>query len=362
MEKKKRFAATPAAKMSAPRSGPKSNGLKINNMIDFKDDKFYYYMFYLGQIENVPLQTKFPTVQWNGDNPRKEIFILTVAEAKTIEKQSMYATSVTDEQFKEKSGSVKVTTSVGFPVGVGIEASVEAGYTEGWGKSKGETWENSYTQAEKSSKEETHRVDVSFDSTNEIGYYRYVLFGSIDVYALVIYDPAKPKNGYTVKTISDVAVPYYGLDYSTSSRFDDQKPEELPFDLSLLDGLGYEPKKDYSTSPPPPSPPPLAPGETKFSKTFLEAKGERNIRIKGDDGSEHADYITTKFDLTKLKKAGYKSFSIVVKYNVKGIDESNMQFWIIKGHGREGKESWFYKEWDHGGSGKDQWWGGRVHR
>ncbi len=95
---------------------------------------------------------------------------------------------------------------------------------------------------------------------------------------------------------------------------------------------------------------------TEFSRTFSEKTGERNIRIIDTNGSEHVDYITTNFDLAELKKAGYKNFSIVVKFDMKGIYNADSELWIRKGHGLKGKE-WYYWYWDHGGGGEDRYWG-----
>ncbi len=257
----------------------------------------------------------------------------------------MYATSVTDEQFDQANVNVSVSASVGLPF-ANIETTVEAGYTTGWNKSTGETWENSYTQAVETTTGTSQSIEVAFDSTYAEGFYRYVLFGLIDVYALVIYDPDKQNDGFTVKMISDVVSSFYALDYSPDARFNDQKPEELPFDVSLLDGLGYEPGTDYST--PPPQLP--DPGETKYTHTFSVASGQRDKRITEDDGREYCDEITTFFELDKLTATGYKSFSITVKYDAKEINDQWMQLWIRKDHGRNGKQ-WFYKYWDHGGSG-----------
>ncbi|MDR2900275.1 MAG: hypothetical protein LBV20_01975 [Treponema sp.] len=343
-----RFIATPGAEL-APRSTAADNGLGINNMIDFRDSTYYYYMFYLGRMDSVPLQIDFPALRWSGSNPRTESFEMTTATATTIEEASSYANSVTDEQYSEASVEVSVTASAGFPL-VGVESTVTAGYTSGWSKSSTETWETSYSKAEEYSLANAHAISVDFDGDDAEGYYRYVLFGTLDVYALVIYDPAKPEAGYTVKTISDVLGTYYDLDYSTSVLFDDEAPEELPFDASLLDKLGYKPERDISEMVQ------LDAGNTQHMQTFSPANGARDIRIREDNGQEHCDTITTNFDLTKLRASGYTKIEIAVDYDVKGIDESDMELWIRKGHGRTGKQ-WLYRIWDHGGSGKDEWWG-----
>ncbi len=94
---------------------------------------------------------------------------------------------------------------------------------------------------------------------------------------------------------------------------------------------------------------------TKFSRTFSEETGERNIIIKDTNGSEHVDEITTNFDLAELKSLGYKRFSIDVDFDMQGIYNADSELWIRKGYGRNGKE-WFYWKWDHGGSGEDRYW------
>ncbi|MDR2900618.1 MAG: hypothetical protein LBV20_03745 [Treponema sp.] len=337
--KRTRYIATPASEVpSASKPNPE--------IIDFKDSNYWYYMIYLGQMEAVPLQTDSPTVRYSGI-ANDVTFTTTTATAETIEEQTSYATSTTEEQYGESSVNVTVGAEVNAPF-ASASVSVEAGFMEGWNKSESETWENSYTEAVTTSEQQDRSVTIPFDNTKVSGYYRYVLFGSLDVYALVMYNISTQE--YAVKTISDVVTSYYDVDYSPSSRFDDQEPAEITFDEKILETLNYEPTTDITPELPiEPLPEPLV---TQFVKVFSSPNNGRDKRINDSDNGW--DYITANFDVPRLKAEGYTRFSMHVSFDVKGIDDGYQVLWI--NNGITGAQ-WNYGRWDHGGNGLDEWWG-----
>ncbi len=339
-----KYVATPVSAMPAG----------TQTKTDFRDDNYYYYIFYLGKLENVPLQTpdQYQYYRYSGNNYTRS-FTTTYAETQTIEEQSSYATSVTEEQYHEASvtAGIEVTASAGAIFAKAeTTVSVETGYTGGWNKSTNDTWTNSYTKAETFSVENAETIEFSFDSSCAEGYYRYILFGTLDVYTVVIYDPATEQ--YELNTFSVIVAQGFDLDYSASSTFDDYEIPELPLEPSLLENLGYQPETYYSANELPP-PGGNQPGalKVKYQTVFNIANGQRDKKVTDNDGV--LDYVTCDFDIEALKTAGYTSFNLRITFDIKEVNDGYQDLWIMKNHTRYGTE-WHHQQYDHLGGGS---WG-----
>jgi hypothetical protein len=317
------------------------------DMISFRDDDYYYYMFKLGEMQAVPLQDNATVIRYSGNAPSLT-FTTTTTTATTVEETTTHATSVTEGQYHEASVKVTATAEAGALIAK-TSLSVEAGYTGGWNKDETETWENSYSTAETYSQENSTSATYTIDDDYELGYYRYILLGDLDVYTLVIYDPKTEE--YTFKTISDVTEQYWDLDYSPNSRFDDQIPQELPFDVSLLNDLNWKPTDYISPDDLPVDDLPLV---TTYTQVLSPSNGigGRDRWITHDDGQW--DYFTTNFDIDRLKAAGYKTMRIYVKFGCKESSDGYQEMWIYKYHGAG--SLWHYAKYDHGGTGTSGWW------
>ncbi len=206
----------------------------------FKDEDFYYYMYYLGRIENVPLQSDSEvTVQQHTGVPYSYTFSTTSTTVSSIETQISKAnencSSWQEEEFI--SGELKVKYEKEFPTNskAGLEIAIKGGYQHTWGGESTTIMEESIVETKEYSEEYSKEITVSFDENLEKGFYRYILMGDIDVFATIVYNVAE--NVYYCENINTIASRYYTLDYSKDSEFLPATNQNLPFDCPDLSTL-----------------------------------------------------------------------------------------------------------------------------
>lgn len=216
-----------------------------------RDDNYYYYTLYLGYIENVPLNENVPFHKYEG-NAYTKTFKESSTTVSTITQQSASLTkrcisnSQTDSSNNTVTGLVKIGTDT-FPVGGEISHSFE------WGSESTETNSltnmsaNSYVQAEEVSKTYTDETSFSFDSSCKIGYYRYIMIGTFDVYAIVLAELDELDNvvNYYVDYKTVLAGYGFTLDYSENSKFTDHEYEQLTLNLNAI--VNLPPPTEYIT-------------------------------------------------------------------------------------------------------------------
>lgn len=195
------------------------------NMISYRDEDHYYYMFYLGELNGVPLQTDAEAFYYGGNDY-------------TYSFQKGYNTS------QSISGAVKRSVgyctswtknfSAGGTVNIAEIASFDLGYSKQWGQSATSSAESSYEKASSYSESYQASFEVSFDDRYPVGFFRWILYGDLDVFAAIVYD--LDSGDYSCENYSVVASQYFMLDYSAESgRFQDGTYEMLPFDLTQED-------------------------------------------------------------------------------------------------------------------------------
>ena len=197
----------------------------MDDMISYRDEDHYYYMFYLGELNGVPLQDDAEAFQFNGN-----------AYTYSFQKEQSSSSSIANSVKRAVQECTSWTESFQFGAVVGIKniASIDTGYSEQWGGSTSSTAESSYEEAFNYAQKQVSSFSITFDERYSVGYYRWIMFGDLDVYAAIEYDLRTGE--YVIDNYSVIAAQYFTLDYSpTSGRFNEGAYEQLPFDMNASD-------------------------------------------------------------------------------------------------------------------------------
>ncbi|MHB9295142.1 hypothetical protein PilKf_00883 [Pillotina sp. SPG140] len=177
------------------------------------DDYNYYYVFLLGHINRVPLAYR-QAVFYDGRTSVSIGYSRSEATEESIEQSLETATENSVSSSMSHNWGLEVSTSIGgdlIPVEIGITVSTGGEY--GSEKSETRSTANTLTTVKSMSYGSEDRIDVTIGWNEEpTGLYRYSLFGTTDVYYVVITD--KRKN-VTKAYLSYCARPqtYWAIDY-----------------------------------------------------------------------------------------------------------------------------------------------------
>lgn len=212
LAKNLRFSATPVGGVGTA---------DFESMYSFYDDDYYYYAFYLGRIDHVPLQDICPTYEYKGNRFAKEI-TTTETTSRTITNMITQAST--------QCVSYSLSTSINGTIGNDqTKQKLEAGLSQVVSSSYTVSYSESISKAETYSKTVSDTTKFEFDKGTDLGFYRYVLFGDIDVFGVIIKDVVE--GTYYKETYEIIASQYHSLDFSTKSTFDDNNYEKLVFEI-----------------------------------------------------------------------------------------------------------------------------------
>ena len=208
-----------------------------------RDENYYYYTIYLGYIENVPLNENVPHYYYSGNAFSKQFTeSSTTVESITQQSATTKEKCVENEKLDHKQGSIEVGVEVGketWPVSAHLDVGFEWGEDNKTAVAVTDMSTTSYQTVEESSKTCTETTEFSFDSSCKIGYYRYIMIGTFDVYATVLAELGEGDE--IVKYYVDYETVLCGwgfnLDYSENSKFNDHKYEQLVLDMNDVDKL-----------------------------------------------------------------------------------------------------------------------------
>lgn len=239
----------------------------------YYDDYYYYYYFNLGKVFDVPLQStlEVPYYHYTGNNYTKA-FKTTKTTTQSVEDSCSTAVTNTvtlSETENLKTGiSAKLSTETKVDsvfasekLSAELSSNIETGYSKTAGKSDSNSRTNSYKQVATSSESTEETTGFGFTDESKLGYYRYIMTGSVDVYTVVIY--SKADDIFYLHTLTEVRSFGYSFDYSESPNFDDNQCGSLEFDCSILnDILSYIPTKSLSENTDIVPPPQISEGDT----------------------------------------------------------------------------------------------------
>lgn len=203
----------------------------------YKKDGLYYYIFNVGTLEAVPLQDEIDANYiYRYDGSTEATLTLSTAES-TFEQISTVV-----EKVNEKSGGWSIGGKLEASLQKAIKLTLESSYKEQWIETITNTSKKTseFASAESKSMEFTWRPEVS-----KPGYYRYVLEGTLEVFACIVYDPIEKTEVYST-SYSLIKESHWALEYSESSNFDTNELNQFDLPEGYLDVICQEPEIDYS--------------------------------------------------------------------------------------------------------------------
>ncbi len=277
------------------------NILRYKPQYSFYDEDSYYYVFYLGYVIDVPLQSNVEVYRYSGNDYSKEL-----------------TTSVTESQMLSQSLSLVETNCVTYGVEGGISgtlggellgAKLDAGITSSISNSYSLSRSKTYTNAITYSETQSNTTKFVFTKDAKEGYYRYILLGEVDVFGILVKNIETGE--YYTDTYEVIASQYFDLQYSASSRFDDSKNGTLDFSLS---------KEEIQNLQQPTTPlPPFPPQQTYYDSGYEVKKIDASYEYTYDeiDLSQFSQYMTSDFEfqfnleiLMKEEYAGYQEIYV----------------------------------------------------
>lgn len=319
----------------------------------FYDDNYYYYYFYLGGISDVPLQaaTEVPYYHYTGNYYTKE-FESTKTTSTSVENACI--TAVTNTTTLSKTGDIKV--GISYKAATEMEAGLSSGMASASAKVSAEFSESvefglsltsatsatqsrndTYKEVATKSETTTEKTKFEFTTDSKVGYYRYIMTGSVDVYTVVIY--SIKDETYYFRTLTEVMSYGYSFDFSESARFDDNKCGSLEFDCSLINNLQKPTELLTSNGDSSDANPPAAKPNTNILPTKNVCKNSTGYTVtdKGVYGLAQNNYDVV--DLTGCSKYfnGDYLFRFAVTLKVSKIDAGYQEIYLYSGTENTGK-------------------------
>lgn len=205
------------------------------------DDNNYYWIWYLGDLENVPLQLNSDlganaSVVYNGTVDFTFEFSYSQSTTDSIQK----AISNASKKATEWTTSVEMTEKESISADAGfLKGSVELGYaiTSGMSCSNEETVSQSLTNTASKTQTSSTSVSAHFDTNCEKGHYRWILIGDVEVYACIVYNYKENKVTFCNNIEKIVGTPGYGFEYSQNGKFDLERYDTLTFNCPDIETL-----------------------------------------------------------------------------------------------------------------------------
>jgi hypothetical protein len=205
-----------------------------------------FYYIYLGKMKHIPLFSH-PAQHHNGMSSAYTVEITETIKNSTTETitNSIETTkSVIDENTKTVDIKASQEIKASFPIKI-VKAEVKVAAEEHWNyytKNSTEFRETtSLTSTVTTGTEYTKTTMQSrtwnFTSSNNVGYYRYTLFSSSDVYLYVAKDSKTGEIDYEFREYIVPDTYFWQLDYSETSSFAKSDSTGFEFDVSMLNSL-----------------------------------------------------------------------------------------------------------------------------
>lgn len=306
----------------------------------YKYGDYYHYWFYLGYVENVPLQSSTEVTKmykYNGATTEQCSFTTTTSTSESITKNLGYTKSKScdwelelgqkfgyDWEMKSESG-VAFGELASSSLEVGFKTSLEFSFAQTIGESFSNTSSSSVETAKTWAEtySETHTFTFSPDSS-EIGYYRYIMEGTVDLYAFIAKD-SKTNEVVSTSTYSVIDHTYWTLDYSPSSKFEDSQTNYISLADERTSFLSTIPTFD------------LTPDNVKYNVSVWDGKIATTLN---GAGTEQAPYeITTAQEFayvsTLNEQTKGKYFSLSCNIDLNNYEWESMcfyGFWQGNGH------------------------------
>lgn len=198
----------------------------IEEMYSFYDDKFDYYVFYLGVAQDVPLQDNVP-IHKNSGNGGTVSLEETVSSTEAISEVLKTATQYCVDIDVKMSQSAEVSTII--PI-KGLSASISRGLEANIHEYREFSSEHSIDKAASVTKTTKHGYQLDF-SVVPNGFYRYILMAEVNYYGVLIKDSSSGK--YYTHIYPVIAGEYFTVQYSKDDiTFRKKVEDKFNFELS----------------------------------------------------------------------------------------------------------------------------------
>jgi len=226
---------------------------KIKYSYTYNGYDFYY--VYLGELKNIPVY--FQTAQYHSGIDWTYTFSTTNTTTESIRsvvtENSQTVIGVVESYTNSKTTGGKLGDELSAKAGVGIKPIFSADVSKkvngelNWSKyiSESDTFSTQMTTSLTETTERTTSYTWSSMESNQfrltrsdkIGYYRYTLFQTSDVYLYVIRDSQTEEIYYEFREYVKPNVYFWRLDYSETPSFDKSDATSFVLDISILDNL-----------------------------------------------------------------------------------------------------------------------------
>lgn len=180
----------------------KKSEINLDDIVQFRDDNYYYFVFDLGEYHNIPIESTYDYCTYGGYGDVTRTMTASSATSTTIENSttSTYEASVdftcTEDYKYSESVGLKAPSEGGFEASLGVEY----GYSTTLGISTSASWSNSYSETSTYSESESRTTSISFKSGDPAGKYYYYLSVDTKVYGTIIKSISTGEYFITIKS------------------------------------------------------------------------------------------------------------------------------------------------------------------
>lgn len=301
----------------------------------FRDDNCWYFVYYLGRVEDVPLSTSADGWEkFTGAQKVEKHLSSSVMTANEVAQAVEHSNTRTDGWSEVLETTVEASLSASATVEKSIEAAVEvegigvgagastsksitatlsAGFSKAVGLSKEHTNtlsqfdETTKTKTVTESKETVYTFDPEYTPA---GYYKFMHFAAVDVFGIVIYNPTTGKA--SVSSVSEYALLYTSWAYSEDMYWESKlSPEKLSLDA---EGLTFTKPEKHVTNPD---------AEMELEQETTEVTVDFTHQYGEGEGTTAADPVFTGYNAANFTDGIFKAKGTVgdkkvTKYILKG--------------------------------------------
>ena len=302
----------------------KQNDKYLETVDSYYDDDYNYYIFDLGMLQDIPLEESNQFFKYSGGNVT---YKFTNTESSSVSIQTCSENTATKSTYWENNQEIGAEVNFGKKDVWNVALSAKFNFKQGGLDTT--TWSETFSKCEEFSKTSQQEVTIVFDDSCPHGYYRYLLAGAVNVYAVVIQD----RNTSKLYTTTYTTLRSYGyvMDFDEkSSVFDNYDDSRLTFDLSGISNLPAPNKKV----------PLLA---LKTLVVYDSTLQSDEYKITGSGKSITKEIAFSK-SIETLQHEGYTSINICIDYDLKEYDDCYQTISVYNPH-----FTFYEEEFSHGG-------------
>ena len=191
-----------------------------------KDDDYCYYLFYLGKIVNVPIDSDFSFLKQYSKKANSS-FEITTAEYTSEEISSSTEQTVSETVNTSYGHKAQITGKFGSKYN---NITLTYAFNYSWSKNNTESITESFSNTSKYSKENKVTTRLEFNENSPEGFYGYGVTAVLKMYAFVVRDIKT--DAYSVITYSEIDKKWMGFYYfAEQSDFINYEYETLKFEI-----------------------------------------------------------------------------------------------------------------------------------